>query len=480
MSCKFPACKAYVHAGILLACVASLAACETQSFLDPSKLGRFDRTPVTLPILDQLDVIDEPERTHLTVTQVEYHDHIPDRSEYVLGSGDVVTVVVFELLQPDVDAVNTRRVDELGMIRLPVIGAVQAAGLTPSRMEEHLRTVLEREGVLRNATVSVIVEQARQNTFSILGEPRQGGTNVGTYAIPEPNFRLLDALALARGIPGRTKTLQIYRQVAVTDDRELPEDFDVDDLPVDPTPDDPERLLEELFNDVDGANNPNSPGNPDGDPAGAGDAAAAEATPVPAAATVEEAGAGQWIHRDGRWIRVDANDREPDPDVTAQVDAMVTQRIIEIPYQELLHGDMRYNIIIRPGDVIRVPAPSAGFVYIMGEISRPGAYTVPGENELTLKQLIASGGNLGPLAIPERVDLVRRVADDRETVMRMDLRAIFEGRKPDIFLKPNDLVNVGTSFWATPLAVIRNGFRANYGFGFVLDRNFANQVFGDP
>ena len=36
----------------------------------------------------------------------------------------------------------------------------------------------------------------------------------------------------------------------------------------------------------------------------------------------------------------------------------------------------------------------------------------------------------------------------------------------------------GTNFWATPLAVIRNGFRASYGFGFILDRNFQGDVFG--
>ncbi|MEX0887297.1 MAG: polysaccharide biosynthesis/export family protein [Phycisphaeraceae bacterium] len=475
MSCNPPVRKPFVRAGILLACVTALAACEADTFFDPSRPGRFERTPVTLPILDQLDIIDEPSRMRQEITSVRPEDHVPDRREYVIGPGDVVTVVVFELLQPDVDAVNTRVVDAMGMIRLPVIGAVQAAGMTPTQMEQHLRNVLEREGVLRDATVSIIMEQARQNTFSILGEPRSGGTNVGIYSIPEPDFRLLDALAMARGIPGRTKNLQIYRQVALSDDADLPEgvDVDLDDLPRDALPDDPEQLLEELFNDV---GEPREP-----EPGTGGEANGA---PVPDAAMdagLEEARGTQWVNVDGRWVRIEPErPSEPGRDVAAQMDELVTQRIIEIPYQDLLHGDMRYNIVIRPGDVIRVPAPNAGFVYIMGEINRPGAYTVPGENELTLKQLIASGGNLGALAIPERVDLVRRVADDRETIVRMDLRAIFEGRKPDIFLKPNDLINVGTSFWATPLAVVRNGLRANYGFGFVLDRNFANQVFGAP
>ncbi len=33
---------------------------------------------------------------------------------------------------------------------------------------------------------------------------------------------------------------------------------------------------------------------------------------------------------------------------------------------------------------------------------------------------------------------------------------------------------------ADPAAVVRNGFRASYGFGFLLDRNFGNDVFGAP
>ena len=44
----------------------------------------------------------------------------------------------------------------------------------------------------------------------------------------------------------------------------------------------------------------------------------------------------------------------------------------------------------------------------------------------------------------------------------------------------DDHIIIGTSWVATPLAIIRNGFRATYGFGFLLDRNFGNDVFGAP
>jgi hypothetical protein len=40
------------------------------------------------------------------------------------------------------------------------------------------------------------------------------------------------------------------------------------------------------------------------------------------------------------------------------------------------------------------------------------------------------------------------------------------------------MINVGTNFFAYPIAIIRSGFRMSYGFGFILDRNFAGDIWG--
>ena len=45
---------------------------------------------------------------------------------------------------------------------------------------------------------------------------------------------------------------------------------------------------------------------------------------------------------------------------------------------------------------------------------------------------------------------------------------------------PNDHINIGTNFWAFPLAVVRGGLRVSYGFGLLADRNFGNDIFGAP
>jgi len=158
--------------------------------------------------------------------------------------------------------------------------------------------------------------------------------------------------------------------------------------------------------------------------------------------------------------------------------SVVRERIIEIDYQRLSRGDSSYNVVIRPDDRIYVHGPDQGLVYLDGEVNRIGVYSLPGSGTLTLSRAITAAGGLGPIAVPERVDLTRHVGPNREATIRLNLAAIRQRTEPDVVLRPDDHIIIGTTFWATPLAVVRNGFRVTYGFGFLFDRNFADDVLG--
>lgn len=474
-------------------CLMGLSGCEMHSFFDPSVVGRWQRTPVVLPILDQLDVVDEPTSDPPGLSQVQPEDLIATVHEYVMGPSDIVTITVFELLMQGQESVQTRRVNELGDIRLPVVGTVHAGRFTPSQLERKIADILADKGVLKEATVSVIVQDQRQNTFSVIAESTYYGTSVGTYNILGPNFRLLDAIALARGVPGQTKKLYIIRQAHVepevypTPGKPGASGLDVrppEAAPAEAAPGQPADLIQDLMKGIE----------PEGkqEPAPDADQTAHDARPRPAPPAGLEAGldhenGAPWVELDGKWIRADqappgapgAPGSAAARAAAADKEPVVAQRIIEVPYDKLIEGDTRYNIVIQPGDVIRVPPPVIGNVYIGGPgINRPGTYQLPGDRDLTLMRLIYAAGNLSGLAIPERVDLTRRIGRSQQATVRLNLRAIFQGTEPDLFLKPNDAINIGTNFMATPLAVIRNGFRASYGFGFVLDRNFSEDAFG--
>ena len=155
-------------------------------------------------------------------------------------------------------------------------------------------------------------------------------------------------------------------------------------------------------------------------------------------------------------------------------------KVIEINYLTLVQGDPSLNIVIRPGDAIYCDSGEIGVVYIDGEISRPGVYNLPTSGRLTLSRLVAAAGGVSELAIPERCDLIRRLGSDKEACVRVSLAAIRNRGEPDIFLKPDDHLIVGTNFWALPLARFRRDLSFPNSVGFQLDRNFGNDVFGAP
>jgi polysaccharide export outer membrane protein len=437
--------------------------------MDPSQTGRWEQTPIVQPIIETISIIEDDSKVDLPTDRVRAEDLRPENREYIIGPGDTLLVTIYELRIPGVDDQQQRRVTETGDIRLAIVGPIQASGRSPSQLEKDIAAKLDQDNKLRDATVSIQLLDSRQNTYTVFTQSTQGGTRSGTYIIPKPEFRLVEALTIANGIPGRTRRVYVIRQAtldpAVTGEKQG-EDGGEEQAPA---PQDPADLLEGIDAGLDNAGPEDRP-----------------APPTGVEQSLDTPGdAGQWVFVDGKWVRVKGNignrssvvgtatsDKEID-----ELGKIVTQRIIEIPFQKLKDGDMRYNVVIRPGDVISVPDPNAGFVYVMGQIARPGAYTISGEQELTLYRLIASAGGLSGLAWPEKVDLIRQINDNEQAIVRLDLRAIANGTEPDIYLKTNDVINIGTSAAAVPLAVFRNGLRMTYGFGFVLDRNFENDVF---
>jgi polysaccharide biosynthesis/export protein len=164
-------------------------------------------------------------------------------------------------------------------------------------------------------------------------------------------------------------------------------------------------------------------------------------------------------------------DTYEDPYRWKDADKSSLARVIFIDIRRLQQGDPRLNIVIRDNDVIRVPPLEPGEFYIMGEVSRPGVYTLTGRR-VTVKMALAAAGNLNAIAWPENCSLVRRIGDNQEQTVALNLRDIMSGKEPDQFLKPNDVLEVGTHWKTSFFAVVRNAFRVSYGVGMIYDRNF--------
>ncbi len=155
-------------------------------------------------------------------------------------------------------------------------------------------------------------------------------------------------------------------------------------------------------------------------------------------------------------------------------------RIIAINLRQLNMGDPRMNIVIRDNDIIQVPWLDVGEYYVMGEVSHPGVFRLSGRR-VTVKQAVTSAGNMNLLAWPENAILIRRVGHYQEQTIPLNIEAMFRGEEPDIFLKPDDMICVGTDVRSIFYAVVRNAFRMTYGFGFIYDRNFSEPLlYGTP
>lgn len=467
--------------------LATLGGCQFDSFLDPSVSGYWENQPTVLPILSRLDAIESEEDGWGQTSAVSPEDLVPNDLSYRLVPGDFVTVQIYELYVTGQWAAATRRVDPGGFIRVQELGDVQAAGLTPQELEDALTGLYG--DIINVPQVEVVLEEGSAFTYTVYGSVPGNGL----YTLRDPDLRLLDALAVAGGVPNGVEKIYVIRNVELSDT--VKPSFQRDNAPsADPvrqdepvTPVDVEDLIDRLDDRGNGGGG-FSPGvlRQDGEPAI--DIEDLEPVRAPGGARVDIDDAptpqgvpGSWVYIEerGEWVRVPGGDGAPGLPPVAGERPLYVERIIEVPAEELLRGKSKFNIVVRPDDMIHVEAPPFGVVYLEGEVARPGPYQIPPQG-LTLSRAVAAAGGLGPLAIPEKVDLVRKLAADREAALRVNLGAIRHRTEPDIVLRADDHIIVGTNFWASPLAVIRNGFRMTYGFGFLLDRNFGNDVFGPP
>lgn len=467
--------------GALLA-LSGLTGCEVDSYMDPSVIGRFDRTPTSVPILERLAAIEDVSAGEAEYTDPTDADLVPVAKLYRLAAGDRLEVEIYDVIEPGRPEKYERQVDTRGMIELPQFGQIAVGGLTVEEATNSIKQVVAR--LVPDPLVSLNPLSQRQQTFTLIGAVQQPGP----YYIPSADYRLLEALTAGGTFDNGATWVYVIRQIQLTGEEaglrepgtHRPEKKIEKQRPQE-NKDSGERLIDVIDDitkpaDKDGApkSNPGMLAQPAAGNQPAVDMDAPERRPAPP--TGPTTPGGQWVFLNGRWIQVSqgAADLTLEPGATP----ILTQRIIRVSMKDLTSGERAANIVVRPGDIVRIPAPPRGVFYVGGQISRPGIFTFPEEGRMTLLRAIFAGGGLSATAIPERIDLIRMVAPDRQATIRLNGRAIAEQTHPDIFIKSDDVINIGTNFWALPLAVIRNGFRASYGFGFLLDRNFDEEVFG--
>ena len=123
----------------------------------------------------------------------------PHDSSFIIGNDDVLAINVWK--EPDISRSIPVRSD--GKISLPLVGEVQAAGLTPLALEKDIAAKLKN--YISEPEVTVMVQTVNSQKFNILGQV----VKPGSYVISN-SPTVLDAIALAGGFRDFAKKKSIY------------------------------------------------------------------------------------------------------------------------------------------------------------------------------------------------------------------------------------------------------------------------------
>lgn len=141
------------------------------------------------------------------------------QGNYLLGAGDVVRLSVYD----HADLSTEAAVSEAGRLRVPLLGEVDAAGLSAAALENLIAGRLRAAALITNASVNILVTQFHSQQITVLGQVARPGK----YPL-QTQSTVTDLIAMAGGITstGADSAILIRR-----DDSRLTIDFSDANVP---------------------------------------------------------------------------------------------------------------------------------------------------------------------------------------------------------------------------------------------------------
>jgi len=102
---------------------------------------------------------------------------------------------------------------------------------------------------------------------------------------------------------------------------------------------------------------------------------------------------------------------------------------------------IKEQVLVNPGDTVLVP--KAGIVYVLGDVGRPGGYTMSNnESKVSLLEALAIAGGATRAAKLGHARLIRAGQSEKE----ISLGDIQKGKAPDFAMAPGDILFVPFSY----------------------------------
>jgi protein involved in polysaccharide export with SLBB domain len=294
------------------------------------------------------------------------------------------------------------RVSQTGTVGIPLIPVrLHLAGLTEIQAERKIQEVLEANGLVSHAEVSVVVKEKKSKPITVVGAV----SHPMVYQA-DRQVTLIEVLAEAGGISGDAGDTVIVTRPepdastdASADASEPPAIGPEDVLP----PQGREATV----------------------PSPAPDSSSQKVVATPSAS-------------ESRKPAVDA--AGPPQTVPPPLSTTITVNLNQI----LEGGDLASNIVLVPGDVVTVP--HAGIVYVLGAVARPGGFVVSNDRrQLTTLKVLSLAGGLNRTAKSDRAVIVRKDGGGQQREVEVDLRKVMKFEAEDLQLRPSDILYVPNS-----------------------------------
>lgn len=336
------------------------------------------QTGGTQPVLETPQQVNDRIRELSSGLRTKPHD-------YVIGPGDVLDVEVFDVKELSREV----RVSQSGTIGIPLVPVrLRVAGLTELQAEQKIAEVLESNGLVTHADVSVSVKDHKSKPITVVG------------AVPHPlvyeadrSVTLLEVLAAAGGVANDAgDTVIVTRPVPDTSADEA---------------EPPEAGVERTA----------------AAPAGNSTGAKGSASSGPSTATIASAASNS----------------------SAQADPPPLANTITVNLNDLMEtGDTRNNITLQAGDIVTVP--HAGIVYVLGAVNRSGGYVLANDrSQLTTLKILALAGGLTKTAKSDHAVIVRKDSQGQQHEVAVNLKKVLNRQAEDIQLQPSDILYVPQS-----------------------------------
>src|SRR5271168_1048266 len=341
-------------------------------------------------------VLETPQQTNDRIRELSAAAHNTPH-DYIIGNGDLLSIEVFDVKELSRDV----RVSQTGTIGIPLVPVrLHVSGLTESQAEEKIAEVLEANGLVTHADVSVTVKERKSKPITVVG-----AVSKPLVYQADREVTLLEVLAEAGGISNDAGDTVIVTRTA---------------LPVQESSD------------------PSEP------------PAIGPEAPLPASAQASTHTAEPLNSATSSPAAPQQDSTVPSAFPQSKTSATIPaspglNNTLTINLNDLMEtGDTANNIVLQAGDIVTVP--HSGIVYVLGAVSRPGGFVVANDRaQMTTLKILALAGGLNHTAKSDHAVIIRKDSQGQQHEVALNIKKVLNRQAEDLQLQPSDILYIPDS-----------------------------------